>query len=472
MFPGVRFFHSLAWRLTAWYALSSFATILLIVLISYYALLISFSRETDGYLRDTASQLQDIVKQRSLKFEVEEELPSRSYMRTFARVLDEESHVMMQTGDMQKFLPQAAFPKPVSFTDNLEGVDYFSESRGRVFRVLTIQLNTPRKWVLQLACDRRRETGILKRYRVAVTIVLSVSFLLCALGGYLIARRGIRPVSAIADATGQIGHGTLHERVKVDGLPEELRQLACSFNAMLDRLEESFARISQFSEDIAHELRTPVNNLRGGMEVVLGKPRSPDDYRDAIGSALEECERLARLVDRLLFIARSENSEGKIERDSVELREELLKTQEFYEVNAEESGVSITVEAPASLRISANRDLLRSLIGNLVSNAIAHTPPGGKIQMTAAEAGQGAVITVRDTGKGIPAEHLPHIFDRFYRVDRSRTKTSGGVGLGLAIVHTIAKLHGAKLDIRSELGQGTAISVTFSARDLSAEPAA
>ena len=472
MLPGARFFHSLAWRLTAWYALSSFATILLIALISYYALLISFSHETDGYLRDTASQLQDIVKQRSLKFEVEEELPSRSYMRTYARVLDDESHIMTQTGDMQKFLPQVAFPKPVGFSDSLEGMDYFSESRGRVFRVVSIQINTPRKWVLQLACDRRRETGILKRYKVAVTIVLSISFLLCALGGYLIARRGIRPVSAIADATRQIGHGTLHERVKVDGLPEELRQLACSFNAMLDRLEESFARISQFSEDIAHELRTPVNNLRGGMEVVLGKPRSPDDYRDAIGSALEECERLARLVDRLLFIARSENSEGKIERDPVELREELLKTQEFYEVNAEESGVSITVEAPASLRISANRDLLRSLIGNLVSNAIAHTPAGGQILLTAAESGQGAIVTVKDTGKGIPPEHLPHIFDRFYRVDRSRTKTSGGVGLGLAIVHTIAKLHGAKLDIRSELGKGTEISVTFSARDLSAEPAA
>ena len=328
---------------------------------------------------------------------------------------------------------------------------------------MPIQINEPKKLIIQIACDRKRETGILKRYKVAVTIVLSLSFVICALGGYLIAKRGIRPVSKIADATEQIGHGTLHERITIAGLPDELQQLACSFNAMLDRLEQSFARISQFSEDIAHELRTPVNNLRGGMEVVLGKPRSDDEYRDAIGSALEECERLARLVDRLLFIARSENSEEKIERDQVNLREELLNTQEFYEVNAEESGVTLAVEAPEDLKILANRDLLRSLVGNLVSNAIAHTPHGGHVQMTAAEVNKRTVMTVKDTGKGIPPEHLPHLFDRFYRVDRSRTKTSGGVGLGLAIVNTIAKLHGATLDIVSEIDKGTAISVTFPA---------
>ncbi|MEI6235153.1 MAG: ATP-binding protein, partial [Planctomycetota bacterium] len=177
--------------------------------------------------------------------------------------------------------------------------------------------------------------------------------------------------------------------------------------------------------------------------------------------ALEECERLARLVDRLLFIARSEHSDGKIEYEVVSLRQELLNTQEFYEVNAEESRVTITVDAPANLTTKGNRDLLRSLIGNLVSNALAHTPPGGTVQLIAADVNHHPVITVRDSGKGIPPEHLPHIFDRFYRVDRSRTKTSGGVGLGLAIVNTIAKLHSASLNIESTVGKGTAISVTF-----------
>ena len=457
------FFGSLAWRLTAWYAVASFGMIVLIAVISYYALLNAFSHETDGYLRDTAQQLQEINKQRSLKFTVEEELFSRSFLRLYARVIDDEGRVVAQTLDMQKFLPPDVFPAPAELTKSSHGADYYSESRDRIFRVMTIQITSPRKMIVQLACDRKRETGILKRYNVSVTAVLSVSFLLCAFGAYFIAKRGIKPVYKMVDATEQIGHGTLHERITIDKLPDELQQLASSFNAMLNRLEESFARISQFSEDIAHELRTPVNNLRGGMEVVLGKTRTSDEYCDAIGSALEECERLARLVDRLLFIARSENSDVKIERDPVDLRDELLKTQEFYEVNAEETGVTIAVDAPEGLRIPANRDLLRSLIGNLVSNAIAHTPAGGHIQLTAVEKNSGAVITVKDTGKGIPPEHVPHLFDRFYRVDRSRTKTSGGVGLGLAIVSTIAKLHGASLGIESVVGTGTSISVTFPA---------
>ncbi len=460
-----RFFGSFAWRLTAWYALASFATIVLIAVISYYALLRSISFETDSYLRDTAHQLQDINKQRSLKFIVEEELSTRSYLRTYARVIDDEGRIIAQTGDMDKFLPQSIFPAPAELKDNLQGDDYVTtvEVRARTFRVMAIQIKTTRTMVIQVACDRRRETGIIRRYKVAMAIVLSLSFLLCAIGGYFIAKRGIRPVYKIVRATEQIGHGTMHERIKIDALPSELQQLASSFNAMLDRLEESFARISQFSEDIAHELRTPVNNLRGGMEVVLGKTRSPAEYCDAIGSALEECERLARLVDRLLFIARSENSDVKIERDPVDLRVELLNTQEFYEVNAEDKGVTLSVDSPEGLSVLANRDLLRSLIGNLVSNAIAHTPAGGLIQLTAAEVNHRAVVAVKDTGKGIPPEHIPHLFDRFYRVDRSRTKTSGGVGLGLAIVNTIAKLHGATLDIVSEVGKGTTISVTFPA---------
>ncbi len=459
-----RFFGSLSWRLTAWYAVSSFAMILLIASISYYALLNAFARETDGYLADTVTQLLGILRadgEKNLKLEIEKELPTRVYMRTFARVIDEHGAVIMQTAKMERVLPQQEFPLATGGNQASQGIDYYSVARGRTYRAVTVQITEPIKVTFQVACDRKRESGILKRYKVYLSIVLSSSFLLCAVGGYLIAVRGIKPVAAIANAAEQIGHVTLHERIKLAGLPDELRQLAWSFNGMLDRLEASFARISQFSEDIAHELRTPVNNLRGGMEVVLGKPRTPDDYRDAIGSALEECERLARLVDRLLFIARSENAEGKIERDRISVQDELMKTREFYEANAEEASITIAVNASEKLRISANRDLLRSLIGNLVSNALAHTPRGGRIDLAAALTDHGTTVTVSDTGNGIPPEHLPHIFDRFYRVDESRTKTSGGVGLGLAIVNTIAKLHGAKLDIASQIGKGTAITVTF-----------
>ena len=311
----------------------------------------------------------------------------------------------------------------------------------------------------------QRESDILQRYQGYLSLVLGSAFVLCAIGGYLIARRGILSLSRIASAAGQIGHATLHERILREGLPSELDQLAASFNAMLDRLEHSFERISQFSEDIAHELRTPVNNLRGGIEVVLGKPRSSDEYREALSSALEECERLARLVDRLLFIARSENAGGPLDREPIDLGEDLHKTCEFFSVTAEEAGIILKNDAPPGVLLTANRDLLRSLVGNLISNALSHTPRGGSVHVTASTEGSTVVIRVADTGKGIPPEHLPHIFDRFYRVDRSRTKNSGGVGLGLAIVKSIANLHGATVGIESSLGKGTTITVRFPVMD-------
>jgi two-component system heavy metal sensor histidine kinase CusS len=459
-----RFFGSLAWRLTAWYAISSFALIVVIAFISYYALLNAFAHEMDDYLSDAVTRLVTLLQQSGeagLKAEIEQGLPSRQYIRTYARVLDQNGKIVTETRGFSKILAQDLFQEPTEISAVNNGRDIFSRPRRRTYRIASVKLPTEQKWTVQVACDRKREADILKRYKGHMWIMLSVSMILCAVGGYLIARRGIRPVSTIAETAGHIVLPTLHARIDLAGLPTEIEQLARAFNAMLERLEESFARLSQFSEDIAHELRTPVNNLRGGMEVVLGKPRSPEDYRDAIGSALEECERLARLVDRLLFIARSENSEIKIDRENVRVLEELARTREFYEATAEESGVEIEVNAGEKLSLTANRDLLRSLIGNLVSNALAHTPRGGKVTLSAASVDHSLAVTVADNGAGIPPEHLPHIFDRFYRVDRSRTKTSGGVGLGLAIVHTIAKLHGAKLDVASQVGKGTAITVAF-----------
>ncbi|HLX64440.1 MAG TPA: heavy metal sensor histidine kinase [Planctomycetota bacterium] len=464
MQTGFKFFSSLAGRLTAWYALSSFAIILVIAFVSYYALLSAFTREMDDSVVDTAKQLSDILANNGvadLKEEVERQIPKRPYMHAYARVLDEHGKVLTESRGIDRALPLAEFPRAVPMDPNARGVDLYSPVRRRTYRCVSLRIDEPRALTFQVACDRKREADILKRYKAYLWLVLPASFILCAVGGYAIARRGIRPVAKIAAAAGKIGYPALHARIDIVDLPSELAQLAAAFNAMLDRLEESFARLAQFSEDIAHELRTPVNNLRGGMEVVLGKSRTAEEYRDAIGSALEECERLARLVDRLLFIARSENSDIKIDRDIVSVRDELARTCEFYEATAEESGVKLSLEPGEALKLSANRDLLRSLVGNLVSNALAHTPHGGRVALNAAAVDHSVSITVSDTGSGIPPQHLPHIFDRFYRVDPSRTKTSGGVGLGLAIVSTIAKLHNAKLDVSSQLGKGTAITVRF-----------
>jgi len=241
--------------------------------------------------------------------------------------------------------------------------------------------------------------------------------------------------------------------------PQELTALAEAFDGMLDRLEDSFARLSQFSADMAHELRTPVNNLMGEAEVSLSKPRTTEEYQHVLASSLEECERLSRLIDSMLFLARAENAETELKRSALDVRAEIETVREFYDVVAEEQGVEVACAGDG--RLNADPLLFRQALGNLLSNALQYTPRGGKVTISVAHSNGWIDIGVTDTGAGIDPEHLPRIFDRFYRADRSRSQHPQGFGLGLAIVKSILTLHGGTVAIKSTPGAGTTVVLRF-----------
>jgi two-component system heavy metal sensor histidine kinase CusS len=230
---------------------------------------------------------------------------------------------------------------------------------------------------------------------------------------------------------------------------------------MLDRLEESFARLGRFSADIAHELRTPVHALRGEVEVALGRARSPEEYREVLGSCLEECVRLSGLIERLLFLARAEDPTTQINRERVDVGRELAAVQEFYEPAAADAGVRLSLDVPKPVAANLDRALWQRAVGNLVENALAFTPSGGSVSLSATPEGDGVRVTVADTGCGVPAADLPRLFDRFYRADPARS--SRGVGLGLSIVRTVAGLHGGTVEVASVVGQGTRVTLHFPA---------
>jgi two-component system heavy metal sensor histidine kinase CusS len=278
--------------------------------------------------------------------------------------------------------------------------------------------------------------------------------------GYRIARHGIRPVEEIAATARRITSMNLRERIESESYPLELASLAGTFNEMLERLEESFDRISRFSADIAHDLRTPVNNIRGEAEVALARLRTVDEYRDVLESSLEETVRLSELIGDLLFLARAESPLTELHRVNVNIGELLNSVRDYYEASATAAGISLVVNNGAEpLSAELDRSLMLRAISNLVSNAIAHTPPGGTVTLTDTKENAAIRIEVTDTGVGIPAEALPKVFDRFFRVDPSRSKNSGGTGLGLAIVQSITTLHGGKAEITSELGRGTCLTL-------------
>ena len=247
------------------------------------------------------------------------------------------------------------------------------------------------------------------------------------------------------------------------GLPSELYTFASHFNDMLGRLEDSFGRLSRFSADIAHELRSPVNNLRLEVEVGLSRARSTEEYRETLGSCLEECTRLRRIIDSMLFIARSEDPRTHIDAERVDVTGELERVREFFEVPASDAGVELLVLCAPGTRAVLDRTLFQRAVSNLVGNAIRYTPRGGRVAVAAARENGELRVDVTDTGTGIAPEHLPHIFDRFFRADASRSTASGNVGLGLAIVKSIVSLHGGAITARSNPNEGTCMSIRLPA---------
>ena len=385
----------------------------------------------------------------------------------YLRVLDQEARTLVETPRMSDELPPPARAELASITaPDSEKREVTSQS-GTPFLELIVRVpgqnsgEFPR--FMQVAMDREHDEYLLARYRDRLWLVLSFSLIVCSLVGFLIARGGMRPITNISHTAERISSTTLHERIATPGLPTELSGLAETFNSMLDRLEESFLHISQFSDDVAHELRTPINNLHGEIEVALSKARSGEYYREILGSCLEECTRISRLIQSLLFLARTGSVSDGLQRDQIDVGKELATVQEFYEAAAAEARVDLQVSTTDELSTRVDRTLFQQAIGNLVSNSIAHTPPGGMVEIAAYAGNDGLTVTVTDTGCGVAAEHLPYIFDRFYRVDRARSSSGHNVGLGLAVVKSIAVRHGGRVVIDSEIGRGTQVRVILPA---------
>jgi len=247
----------------------------------------------------------------------------------------------------------------------------------------------------------------------------------------------------MAHLAGRITAERLHERLPEDRVPPELREMAAAFNAMLDRLHESFRRLSDFSADLAHEMRTPVSNLMTQTQVTLSQARTPEDYQEILASNLEEYERLARMISDMLFLAKADNGLIVPTREAVDLAAEVAGLFEFYEALAEECGVHL--EASGIAHVPGDRLMLRRAISNLLSNAIRHTAPGGIIRVFLSgprDGERGCVLAVENPCRQLSPEQLARLFDRFYRADPARRGSGEGAGLGLAITRSIAQAHG------------------------------
>ena len=462
-----RVWGSLAFRLTASYALAGLLLVALATLSLYLVLVSELDRSTDEFLKDKVNVVRTMLRQQpedmeGLHEEVELESASRRYEQFYIALLDGQGRVQLMTPGMAEQLDLSRFA--ASAAGRNASSRTIVGRQGKSFRIVVATAQaagSPRQPVtIQVAVDVSSMEGLLQHFRLWFWLTSAGMLVLFPLVGYQIARQGIRPVEEIARTARRITSTHLGERIATEGYPYELASLALTFNRMLDGLESSFERISRFSADIAHDLRTPVNNIRGEAEVALARARTIDEYRDALESSLEEAVHLSNLIGNLLFLARTESPLSHLQLERIDVGQLLEGVREYYDASAADAGVLLTTATGAAPVVAAlDRMLMQRAIGNLVSNAIAHTPEGGVVGLTSQAQNGQVTIEVSDTGVGIPSEALPRVFDRFFRVDPSRSKASGGTGLGLSIVQGIMQLHHGVVEISSTPGLGTRVTL-------------
>jgi two-component system heavy metal sensor histidine kinase CusS len=464
----------MCWKLTrslTGYALAGLILVTLATVSIYFVLVSELEKSTQLFLGDKLHVLRTMLRERpedtdALREEVELETAARRYEHFYIRLLNERNTSFMTTPGMAEELDLSQLAR---LTRGHPGVLVTMKGRhGQALRVTTASapVGSPptRTFTILIAIDVSQKEAFLAHFRLVFWVIILGTLTIFPLIGYQIARQGIRPVEEMAATARRISSTHLGERILTEGYPSELASLAGTFNEMLDRLQDSFDRVSRFSADIAHDLRTPVNNIRGEAEVALARARTIDEYRDALESSLEEAVRLSDLIGNLLFLARAESPLAHLRRERVDVAELLDGVQQYYEASAADGEIGLTTRfGDEPVIAELDRTLMQRAVGNLVSNAMAHTLCGGSVVMTAISENALVRIEVIDTGIGIPSEAVPRVFDRFFRVDPSRSQASGGTGLGLAIVQGIMQLHGGKVEIISRSGEGTRVILSMPA---------
>ncbi|MFO1059707.1 MAG: heavy metal sensor histidine kinase [Dongiaceae bacterium] len=460
-----RHWNSIAGRLSILFGLASLAVVALVAVSLDLALRSSIYQDEADSLMAQIDAIAVVLRQDPELAGPEGLAVRRQYSAVknvdyVVRVLRSDGSVVFETPGLAALLPPRAFPGARTSSGSAPR----TESRrrdGRTFVTVTEAVQPAAAGtaarIVQLAYDGSQEATLAGRYRALSIAAIIASSLLSMLLGIYISRRALRPLAELTDVIRGVSATRMQQRLGRQYWPHELGAVAAAFDAMLDHLEAAIARLSQFAADLAHELRTPLNNLIGEAEVVLARPRSAEDYREAIESSLEEYARLSRLTEELLFLARVGAGSETVRRERLALAAVLADIRELYELVAEERQVRLAVEASGT--VIAAPDLLRRALINLISNALRHTPAGGTIHLLGEETAAESLIRVSDNGQGVPPDELPRVFDRFF--SGAGKSPGGGSGLGLAIAKSIVELHEGRISIASALGEGTTVTMAF-----------
>jgi heavy metal sensor kinase len=473
---GGKFYRRTDVKMTLWYVLTFLVSALVVCMVLYVGLRYRLLKEIDQFLLDETKEMERVLskepKETYFLMRFEDEVMARKYYPFFFQILDKEGKELYVSREFREI---GYVAKDRVLTNARNGKETRQEihcsRRRETFRIISTPVYKDGKLseIIQLGTHLYFARQNLSHFRNNILAVLPIILVLGTLGGWILARRSLSPIGYIASKAQSITSQNLSERLTPRGTDDEMDDLIRTINEMISRLEGSFKRMAEFTADASHELKTPICALRGEAEVLLLRERKAEEYQEGLAHFIEQFDHLNQMINDLILLSKFDTTQ--LELKTAPLRLDLLIEDlcHLFQVLAEQKNIALEIGTLEDVTVMADKVRLQQLFTNLIDNAIKYTPKGS-IHVTVEKNESAALVKIKDSGIGIPKEEQEKIFKRFYRMDKSRSRETGGVGLGLSIAEWIVHAHQGRIEVNSELNQGSTFTVYLPLQKITSLP--
>jgi heavy metal sensor kinase len=462
---GGKFYRRTDFKMTLWYVLTFLVSALLICTFLYLRLGHQLLKEVDQFLLDETKEMERVLSRESKEtyflMRFEDEVMARKYYPFFFQILDKEGkpvYVSKEFQEMGYVVHDRVLTNARDGKETREKIH--SPKRRRPFRIISTPIYKDGKLaeIIQLGTHLRFLRKNLVHFRSNILIAIPIILVLGTLGGWVLARRSLSPIGYIASKSRSITSENLSERLTPRGTDDEMDDLIRTINGMIARLEGSFKRMAEFTADVSHELKTPICAMRGEAEVLLSKERKAEEYQEGLAHFMEQFDHLNHMINDLILLSKFDATQVELKMTPLRLDLLIKDLCNLFQILAEQNKIAMEMGAIEEVTVIGDKARLQQLFTNLIDNAIKYTPKGS-IRVTVEKDEETVLVKIKDTGIGIPKEEQEKIFKRFYRVDKSRSRETGGVGLGLSIAEWIVHAHHGRIEVGSKLNEGSTFTV-------------
>ncbi len=460
-----KFFRRTDVKMTLWYVLTFLISALMICTFFYYRLGHQLLKEIDQFLLDETKEMEKVLSQESKEtyflMRFEDDVMTRKYYPFFFQILNPNGKPLFISRGFREIGYESKFQVLVNAKNGKETRERIHSPRRRTpYRIIStpVYKNGELAEIIQLGTHLRFVRKNLVHFRNNILIALPIILVLGTMGGWILARRSLSPIGYIASKTRSVSSQNLSERLTPRGAGDEMDDLIGTINGMIARLESSFKRMAEFTADVSHELKTPICAMRGEAEVLLSKGRPAEEYQEGLAHFMEQFDHLNHMINDLILLSKLDAAQVELKMAPLRLDLLIKDLCHLFQILAEQKNIGFETGTTEEVTLVGDKARLQQLFTNLIDNAIKYTFQGS-IQIDLEKNDEMAMVKVRDTGIGIPQEEQKKIFKRFYRVDKSRSRESGGVGLGLSIAEWIAHAHHGRIEVDSEFQKGSTFTV-------------